>query len=169
MFCTHCGAQVTPEATFCPTCGTRRLQPAPEKIKEQNIPVTKPNKPSTSFRFSEDEIAYQVENYKQLGLLSSYAGFSAFLFFCSAVITLIFVFLGGNILSIFDATLFIFMSIIMATVGGRWTFIIAMIFWTLEKGYQIAVSPDSFFIALIWWIFYMIILYKAFIVETRRN
>lgn len=47
--------------------------------------------------------------------------------------------------------------------------ICAMIYWTLEKGYQTYGRPKYAYGSIIWWTVYMQLFYMAYLVENQRR
>lgn len=122
------------------------------------------------------ELAEQADKYNSLGFFKSFRGISCLLIVLSIVITSVFSFLGWTPADyLYDLVLYIPLLFLMYR-GWKWSFIAAMVLWTLEKGISLfdmqmnhPSGAPALIINLFWWAFYMKFFYGAFVVENTRK
>lgn len=192
MFCSNCGAQLSQDASFCPSCGRpATAEPASAAKKEaasaasqhekpvQVAATTVPKKTVTgqvslwNWSMGKEELQLQVEQYDSLGWSKSYRKISVVLLMFSVVITtLLIIFADFSSAGFIDVAVFLLLAFFVYR-GGRVPVVLAMIWWTLEKGYQliqIGSNPNSgsAIVPIFWWLIYMGFFWKAYKVERER-
>lgn len=121
-----------------------------------------------TFKISESELRNQIDNYNTLSITKSYRGIATVLILAAVGITAILYFVNFT-----DLTTLAFAAIIYLPLayfiykGKKWAMIAAMIMWTIDKGYQMFVSPNL--LIIIWWLAFMTYFYKAYKIEVERN
>ena len=121
---------------------------------------------------SETEIENQTNQYATLSIWKSARGVSLLCCCLTAILTML---LGKLIgvtgqVAMIDAGIWLALGFLMYG-GQRWAFVIAMIFWTLEKLGAVFTtgSPGTPIAQIIWWAAYMNAFYLGFKVEGRRR
>lgn len=122
----------------------------------------------------------QVENYANLGLYKSARGIAAILMILSVVAILIGMMVGlfhFNSLVLVDFAFLLILAFFVYK-GKKLAMIIAMIYWTIAKGFQIYYGFPYFeyfsineirIVALIGWIIFILIIGYSYRVEKTRN
>lgn len=121
----------------------------------------------------EEELEIQVENYDNLGITKSNKG-QATLFL--AVVIVISMALGiFNVIPLSDVLYGVIIYIPLTFFiykGHRWAMYLGIIFWTVDKGYQLLYSSHgrgSIIVILSFWLWLVTILYSAIQVENERK
>jgi hypothetical protein len=121
------------------------------------------------WKIEPEELRRQVREYDSLGVFKSARGVSALLLVLSGAVTIIFACVGWTgPWSLVDATLFLGLGAFIYR-GHRWAIICAMMFWTLEKVYQLYAKPQYAIMAILWWTIYMQAFYIAYRVEKEKR
>ncbi len=122
------------------------------------------------WKMSGEELKNQIENYNSLGFFRSARKVATALLILSIVITLI--------LGLFEVVPLeeIWLDIIILAVlaffvykGKKVAIILAMVYWTFSKGYQLVSNPQQALMAIIWWLIYMSVFYQAYQIEKARK
>ena len=134
------------------------------------------------WKISPPELETQVREYYSLGILRSARRLSALLLAVSGAATIVYSALSANpeIKSLSDALVFFSMALAVIGLpfvglaafiyrGQRWAMVCAMLYWTLEKGFQVYEHPKYAVGILIWWTTYMHAFYTASRVEQERR
>ena len=132
----------------------------------------------TWWRIDPEELQRQVSQYDTLKLYQSARGLSVLFLLLSATITAILTGIklsGFDDINYVDAAISVFLAIFIL-LGHRWAMLVAMVFWTIEKGNQIFTvfdssrpQPFNVIIAVVWWAVYMHAFYLAFRTEQARR
>lgn len=114
-----------------------------------------------------EEINNQVKEYYTLPFRKTYRGMA---FYITAFILLITVLVGlltQNVEMLYEISIIIPLMYLMRK-GYRWVFILAIVWWALEKGLQLYTTPAGASIAsiLVWWVAVTYIYFEAFLVEN---
>ena len=134
------------------------------------------------WRINPEELKREVDEYQTLKIKQSSRGIG-FLY-------LLFVALANPLLNYFaklsffwvDGLIFLILGLFVLR-GYRWAMVLAMIFWTFEKGDLVyegimnnysygqinLFNNGSYVILILWWAFFMHMFYKAFRVECIRR
>jgi hypothetical protein len=127
------------------------------------------------WRVSPQELDKQIANYHTLRFYQSARGLSLLCLLLSTLISLALGYSNGNIYdAIPDEIAFVVLGVLIYF-GFKWASFLTMIFWTVEKLYQIYIILSSgsngggvvgiFF----WWTAFMQVFYLAFMVERARK
>ena len=117
------------------------------------------------------EIDEQARLYDTIGFRGSWRGWAALCLAFSGSVTLAIVALstGGAFSPDYIDVAVMAVLGVFIFLGHRWAMIGAMIVWTIEKFFIIAMNPYMAVTSLIWWALYMHVFYSAFRVEQRRR
>ncbi len=128
------------------------------------VPQILPSSPACSER-----ILFQVQNYDTLPYCRTFRGHAFFFMLFIALMTI----LNAFILS--DSEIFFSLTIVLPIVywiyrSYRWTYLLAVIWWSLEKVTQIfyAEHDTTLISAVLWWGIGFWIFFRAFQVENIR-
>jgi ABC-type amino acid transport system permease subunit len=122
------------------------------------------------WKMKEEELKNQIENYHTLGFTRSVRKIASALLVLSIIITLILGLLKEIPLE--ESWLDIFLLGILALFvykGKKIAIILAMIYWTISKVYQLIIFPQNVIPVIIWWLVYMSVFYQAYQVEKARG
>lgn len=115
------------------------------------------------------KISYQLENYNTLPYFKTFRGLAFLLTLIIAIVTALVAFWGD------DIDLYYGLSIILPVVylvyrSYRWSYLLALLWWSLEKITQILYADEFSMIvsALLWWGIGFWVYYRAFAVENLR-
>ena len=128
------------------------------------------------WQIDSDELNSQVDNYASLSLFKSARGWAVLCILLSVAVSIAAVaFKFSDDSAYIDAGILAFLGCFIYF-GHRWAMLVAMLVWTLEKGYLLSLGIDAgtkggpLVSQLIWWCIYMHAFYFAFRVEqARRN
>jgi S1-C subfamily serine protease len=131
------------------------------------------------WRIDQDELNRQVSEYDSLKIWQSVRGQSLLLFAFSSCVTISFiVFFNYPILDFIEAFISLFLGYFIYR-GNIWSIIVAMVFWSFEKGFQLYDTFQSYdviggphvnpLIPIIWWTIYMHAFYFSLRVENIRK
>jgi len=126
-----------------------------------------------------EELQKQIAEYHTLKITQSARGISVLALLFTAALTAFFAHLkwaGLDEWSYGDAALLLFLCIFIYR-GHKWAILLAMIYWTYAKAFQIYSSlgttphpvAGQLIVAIIWWSTYMHAFFLAFIVEKKRR
>jgi hypothetical protein len=129
------------------------------------------------WKIEPEELQKNIVEYDTLRIYQSARGISFLLLLLSGIADVVSVCVGYKdawILS--DAILLLGLAAFIYR-GHRWAMLVAMVFWTLEKAFQIyslanmpaGSSAGYLIVTLGWWAVYMHAFYFAFIVEKKRS
>lgn len=119
-----------------------------------------------------DDVKHQAENYEKTPIYLSYRGIAVIILL---VLTLInFFFLDFNMFFFYLILVAVFGTFIL--LGNRFFIVLAMIWWTVEKGSTVFTSLTSqpvnvggVFMSILFWALLMKFLYHAFAIENLRH
>lgn len=115
------------------------------------------------------EIDEQARLYDTIGFWNSWRGWAVLCLAFSALVTLLMVAVrAASLDSLVDVAIMAVLGLFIY-LGHRWAMIGAMIVWTIEKVFIIAMNPYMVVTSLIWWALFMHVFYSAFRVEQRRR
>lgn len=130
------------------------------------------------WQVDDDAISQEAEGYQKLKFIHTSRGVSVLLILFTVTLTTIFsVFkiFGYGLDGLFDVFVFLVLALFIYK-GHKWAMISAMILWTLEKFYAIAIQVSSgtpvgatVIIQIIWWSIFMHVFYTAYKVEKART
>lgn len=123
-----------------------------------------------SLKVDDDDLKEQVEEYSTLKLSQSYRGMSFIAVAFSMLMTFV-VAVPLHMLTLPDAIIDLVTYGFFATFmlrGHRWALIALMVLWTADKGYQLASGANPIGV-LLWWAGFMMIFWKALLVENARR
>ena len=120
-----------------------------------------------------DEMDRQVTRYSRLTVMQSIRGQSLLLLLTTLLTTTAIEFFTHDRMGYLDAAILLILGVFIYF-GHRWAMILAMIFWTFEKLFQLygmfqSGSAAGVVPVLIWWTVYMHAFYFAFRVEMQRR
>jgi hypothetical protein len=192
MFCSKCGKEVSGDSIFCYSCGSKVFVSKIQNPIDNTTSIVIDNEDQSNqksldikmtfmsfikwWKFSEDEIRYQIDNYDSLKFTKSYRGMSVICLGYVVVSTLLMSVLNNNLSDIYVMIQFIipvFLSIFIYK-GYKWSIITTMIWWSIEKMYQLYTimdsSPSNSIVApLFYWYFFIGIFYRTFTVEKHKT
>jgi hypothetical protein len=115
-----------------------------------------------------EELDKQVSQYNDLKFFRSVRGQAVACLAFSIAVTCVLVYSGVMDSSAFiDAGIMAVLAIFIY-LGHRWAMILAMVLWTIEKGFAVMDSPGRLVMHVIWWCIYMHAFYFSFRVEQER-
>ena len=131
------------------------------------------------WRINPEALKRQVDDYSTLKFYQSARGMSAMLLLFSSVLTIGLMVVGTSDWSAsFDVLIAVGLCIAVWR-GRRWAIVVAMMYWSVEKGYQLChmLPPytsirklnSSPIIPIVWWAVYMSPFYLAFKTEEARQ
>jgi hypothetical protein len=129
------------------------------------------------WKIEPEELQKNIVEYDTLKIYQSARGISFLLLLLSGTANIIFVCVGyEDAWALGDAVVFFGLAAFIYR-GHRWAMLLAMLFWTLEKAFQIYRVVDMpagsgggyLIVTLSWWAVYMHAFYFAFVVEKRRS
>ena len=134
------------------------------------------------WKIEPEELERQVRAYGALGILRSARGQSALLLILSGGVSIILFYVSAEPRpeSFVDAMILLGLAVLGYGImfgglaafiyrGHSWAMICAMMFWTLDKTYQICVRPRYAVGSVIWWTAFMQVFYMAYRVEKERR
>lgn len=125
-----------------------------------------------NWKLDEEELKNQIENYNTLNFFNSLRKISSGLFILSTILTTGYVLLGYiSVYAMFDALIFLVLAILIYR-GKHWALVLAMIFWTFEKYYDISSggsNTTTIVWAIIWWAVYMSFFWKAYQLKRKET
>lgn len=112
------------------------------------------------------EISRQVKEYYTLPFRETFRGMAYYITAFILFVTVLMGLLTQNIQILYEIAIIVPLMYLMKK-GYRWVFILAIIWWTLEKGIQLYTTPAGASIAsiLVWWVVVTYIYFEAFLVE----
>jgi len=122
------------------------------------------------WKLNKEELKNQIDNYNTLGFTKSAKKVATALLILSIVITLVLGLFG--IVSLGETWLDIILLAVLAFFvykGKKVAIILAMIYWTFAKGYQLVSNPQQVLWVIIWWAAYMGVFFQAYQVEKARH
>jgi hypothetical protein len=133
------------------------------------------------WRIEPEELQRQVREYDSLSKIKTTRGSSTLLLILSGIASVIGFYVSSEPRpeSLSDTAVLFGLAVLSGGVcfvlavfvyqGHRWAMMCSMIYWTLEKAYQIISTPKYAFGSIIWWTVYMQFFYMAYLVEKQRR
>ena len=126
-----------------------------------------------SWKTSDEELKYQVENYDKLKITESYRGIAAIIIFaliCLSILLYAFGVTSSDNGTTIELLIYLVAAFLIYKKGYRWAIVGVMILWTADKAVQIYNSMGSGWLGIaIWWFILMPYLYKALKIENARR
>lgn len=129
------------------------------------------------WKIEPEELQKNIVEYDTLRIYQSARGISLLLLLLAVILNIIGICVGQqNAWALVDAIVAFGLGVFIYR-GHRWAMLLAMVFWTLDKAfniYRLANMPElhgsGYFVVanLIWWAVYMHAFYLAFIVEKEH-
>jgi len=151
-------------------------------MDQETVPPEAPKKKKGNhwllwWKIEPEELQKNIVEYDTLKIYQSARGISFLFLLLSGTANIIFVCVGyKDAWTLGDAILLLGLAVFIYR-GHRWAMLSAMVFWTLEKAFQVYNLADMpagnsggyLILTLSWWAVYMHAIYFAFIVEKRRS
>lgn len=180
MFCKYCGKEIPDNSKFCISCGKsisgEDFQQQLNDSKVISQPLVNNNSDKTKnnailsflgWQISEIDLRRQVTEYNTLKITQSSRGISSLLILFSSVITVIMAITETiDYSAIYGLIIYLPLAYCIYS-GYKWAMITMIVFWTLEKGYDL--FSGGGIMALVWWAIFIGAFYKAYKVEEYRS
>lgn len=184
VICPNCGRilkgatkEMIGDVGVCPKCKNEFVIEEQDKEKFKSSQNKPKNYSVWDWRLDETELKNQVDNYTTLKITKSYRGISVLIISSLLGISLLLSFFGifAGPLTILWGMVIYSPLIFFVYRGHRWSIILLMILYTLDKGYLFwELNKDYLFRTgnlwpIFWWIIVMPYFWKALRVENERR
>jgi hypothetical protein len=128
------------------------------------------------WKMDEEELKNQVENYNTLGFFKSARKVATALMIFAAIISLIYAMIGWFPSEVWIDIVLILVLAFFVYKGKKWAMIVAMIYWTFDKGLQLIsgfstedFSGGNIIMPILSWAIFMGAFWQAYQVERARH